>query len=197
MKLPSVNDPQRYRGLFAIDFGDSSALGYTAQEVATLLESERFHNAKVYRIHRVTPDGKMELQGVSSERFGLEAGMFFYRADRDAAREDFAELSRLAETTPPPVRAFLHLADRGQASGPQRYVTALIYPSESDEEIASWLSAAGFAGGDTAEGGVSHVANYFGEERLVLDRIQLWSQTAIPFRSRDELLAGLRHAVQR
>ena len=197
MKLPTVAQPQRYRGLYVYDFGAWVALGYTAEEVAVLLESEAHRDGKVYKIVRATPDGTLELRGVAVERFQVESGMFFNRYELAPARVDFAELRRLAEIQGAPCRAFVHLADRGSAEGTFRYVTALIYPAESEDEMAAWLSAAGYAGGDLAEGGPSHVADFYAATKTILDRQQLWSQPAIPSRSMDEVLRTIRLAVQR
>jgi hypothetical protein len=145
---------------------------------------------------RATPDGHMELRGVAPERFQLESGMFFPRADLPAARADFAELLRLgAENTP--CRAFVQLADRGAAAEAERYVTALIYPAEYEDDIAHWLLDAGYRGGDRAEGGASHVTNYYHEANTLLERQQLWSRVAIPSRSREEVYANVHLSVQR
>lgn len=196
MILPSVSKPGRFRGLYVYDFGEWTALGYTAEEIAILLESEDYRDGKVYRIHSATPDGRFELQGVSARRFKIESGMFFYRSDADAARDDFETLAAASEKNPPPCRAFLHLADRGDNASPH-YVTALIYPAEYDEAVGQWLLALDYAGGDLAEGGPSHVSNYYEQEKTLLERRQLWSNPAIPSRCPEEVLSNVRVAVQR
>jgi hypothetical protein len=197
MKLPTLDQPHRYRGLYVFNFGEWTAVGYTAEEVAVLLESDEYRAGKVYKIVRATPDGQMELRGVAAERFQLESGLFFNRADLDAARADFAELVRLGQAQGAPCRAFVHLADRGEREGVARYVTALIYPAEYEDEMAQWLERAGYCGGDIAEGGSSHVANYYAAEKVVLQRQQLWSHPAIQSRSADQVLGSVRQAVQR
>ena len=63
MKLPQVQEATKYAGLYVVDFGDHSGVGFTADEVAELLDSERFADVKVYKIHRAFPDGTMELKG--------------------------------------------------------------------------------------------------------------------------------------
>jgi hypothetical protein len=196
MILPHVNDPTRFRGLYVYDFGDWTAVGYTAEEIAILLEDESWRGGKVYKIHRATPDGQMELRGVSPRRFQVESGIFFYRRELAPARADFEELRAAAKQTPPPCRAFQHLADR-ESDGPQRYVTALIFPAEHEDEIGHWLTAIAFSGGDVAEGGISHVTDYYAQEKVLLERRQLWSQPAIPSRCPEEVLASVRQAVQR
>ena len=89
MKLPELEKPEKYAGLYIFDFGDHVGVGFTAREVAELLESEKYSHGKVYKIHRAFPDGKLELKGVTVETFQLEAGMFFYSSEPDTARRDF------------------------------------------------------------------------------------------------------------
>jgi len=197
MILPQIANPQYLRGLYIVDFGEWTAVGYTADEVAMLLEHEDYRGGKVYKIHRATPDGHMELRGVSAARFASESGMFFYRNDLSLAQADFATLRDAAGAAPTPCRAVLHLSDRSPQAEPRRYVTALIFPAEHDDEIAGWLTAIAYAGGDVAEGGISCVTNYNSEARTILEHHQLWSQPAIPSRSPEQVLASVRQAVQR
>ena len=197
MILPRVEDPRRLQGLYVYDFGEWTAVGYTADEIAFLLEDKNHGGGKVYKIHRAWPDGRMELRGVSPKRFGLESGMFFYRGELEAAREDFETLRAAARETPPPCRAVLHVTERATEAGRHRFVTGLIFPAEYEDEIGGWLTAIGFYGGDLVEGGVSHVANHYEEQTEILDRQQLWSRSAIPSRSPEQVLASVRQAVQR
>ena len=80
MKLPKLQKPDSYVGLYVVDFGDNTGVGFTAQEVAELFESEQYKDCKAYKIHRAYPDGKLELKGVRRDIFQLEAGMFFFSA---------------------------------------------------------------------------------------------------------------------
>lgn len=197
MKLPALDDPRRYRGLYVYDFGDWSAVGYTAEEIAVLLEDQHTAGGKVYRIRDARPDGTMELYAVSPERFQLESAMLFYRDNEPAARADFAELARLAEAHAPPCRARLELVRRGGDGDRTRYVVALLYPAEYDEDISAWLLRTGYAGGDTVEGGISRATNYFEEVHDLIERNQLWATTSVSSRSPQEVRASIRRAVQR
>lgn len=199
MKLPPISQPERYRGLYLFDFGAWVALGYTAEEIAMLLESERYRDGKVYKIHRANPDGSLELRSLSRERFQLESGLFFYRSELPAARADFESFAALARSRPPPCRAKLQLADFGPAAADEghRFALALIFPAEYEDEIGAWLSEADYQGGDLAEGGISLVTRYYEQDKTLLERQQLWSQAAIPARSREEVYASVRRAVQR
>ena len=196
MILPQVDDPQRYRGLYVYDFGEWTAIGYTAEEVAILLEDPNYRGGKAYRIHRASPDGSMELQAVSPARFQAESGLFFYRGDPALAKTDFRELAAAADRDPPPCRARLSLTDRGEGATP-RYVTALMYPAEYDPDISAWLLAVEYQGGDSAEGGASAVTTVLQEANNVLDRKQLWDAGSIQSRDAAEVLASTRRAVQR
>ncbi len=195
MKLPPVQDAPRYAGLYVYDFDAWTAVGYTAEEIALLLESEATRGGRIYRIVRASPDGTMELRGVPPERFQLESGLFFNRASLQDAREDFARLGEIGAGAP--CRAAVQLVDRGAGAEGWRYVTALIYPAEYEDDVAQWLLRADYGGGDYVEGGISAVTTFYHESHQVLERAQLWSQGAIPSRGRDELLRTLRQAVQR
>jgi hypothetical protein len=196
MNVPTPEDPSRYQGLYVFDFGQWSAVGYTAEEIAMLLESEQYRDGKVYRIVRASPDGHMELRGIARERFQTESGMFFSRGELEAAQADFDRLRKLGASGAP-CRAFIHLTDRGPHGMGQRYIVALIYPGEYEEEMARWLLDAGHAGGDMAEGGPSHVSNYYSDAGQILARHQLWSQSTVQSRSADEVYASVRRAIQR
>jgi hypothetical protein len=115
----------------------------------------------------------------------------------EPAQADYAALREAGQRTPPPCRAFLHLVDRSSSADPQRYLTALIFPAEYESDVSDWLISVGFYGGDLAEGGISHVSNYYCEEKTLLERDQLWSRPAMPSRTADEVLASVRQAVQR
>ena len=126
MKLPKLQKPDSYVGLYVVDFGDTTGVGFTAQEVAELFESERFNNCKAYKIHKAYPDGRLELKGVQRETFQLETGMFFFSASIDTARSDYKRLVKLGIETNLPCKAIVHLAKyndrqiRGSTDLPRR-----------------------------------------------------------------------------
>jgi hypothetical protein len=193
MKLPKLEKPNRYEGLYVFDFGDHAGVGFTAQEVAELLDSERYSEGKVYKIHRAHPDGRLELKGVPAQRFQWEAGMFFYAKDEATARADFQRLVNLAIPTLPPCRAKVHVAKYDE----DRYVVALIYPAEHDEEISSWLLETGYRTSGPAEGGVEATERYYRDNPEILDQHQLFGTSEEISRTGDELLRSVAVAVQR
>jgi hypothetical protein len=193
MELPKLQKPEKYAGLYIFDFGQDTGVGFTAEEVAELLESEKYKDGKVYKIHKAYPDGRLELKGIRSEIFQLEAGMFFYSSNRQAAERDFKGLVDLAVRTAPPCRAKVHLAKYSS----DKFVAALIYPAEYDDEISSWLLDGRYKTAGAAEGGIEAVQRYYDHKPQILDRHQLFGQITIESRTGEELLAGSKLAVQR
>lgn len=194
MRLPELKSPEKYGGLYVFDFGEQVAVGYTADEIAVLLESEKYAEGKVYRIHRALPDGTMELQGVSRERFQMEDGLLFHRGGEAEARADFDELLRLAADQRPPCRMKVHLARIGGAAAAAS--TVIIFPAEFTHSVSDWLTQIGYEGGDTVEGGPSQVTGYYASRVAVLDQRQLWPAASMS-RPAEEVLATTHLAVQR
>jgi len=172
MKLPKLQNSEEYVGLYIFDFGDYASVGFTAQEVAELLESEKYKAGKVYKIHKAYPDGKLELKGVPAEIFQLEAGMFFYSKKLEAANNDFKELVNLAVKVAPPCRAKAHLAKYSD----DKFVVALIYPAEYDDEISRWLLDGDYKTSGEAEGGITAVQRYYDAKPQILDSHQFRRQ---------------------
>ena len=193
MKLPELQNSVKYVGLYVVDFGEHTGVGFTAQEVAELLESEKYKDCKVYKIHRAYPDGKMEIKGVLSEIFQLEAGMFFYSKDFETAQADFKSLVKLGIESVPPCRAKVHLTKYSQ----EKYAVAIIYPAEYDDEISSWLLKGQYKTNGAAEGGTGTVQRYYDTKPEILERHQFFSEGAIESRSGQTLLANLKKVVQR
>jgi hypothetical protein len=193
MKLPKLQKPEKYVGLYIFDFGDHCGVGFTAEEVAELFESEKYKDCKAYKIHKAYPDGKLELKGLPAEIFQLEAGMFFYSSDLKTAKRDFKGLVNLAVKTAPPCRAKVHLAKYNDT----KLVTALIYPAEYDDEISIWLLDGGYKTDGTAEGGIEAVQRYYDYKPQILDRHQLFGKSEFENRTGEELLANIKLAVQR
>ncbi len=197
MKLPHVSEPARYAGLYVVDFGDHCAVGYTAEEVAVLLEHERYRDVKVYRIHRATPRGEFELRGVARERFFSESAMLFWFDSAAAAGAGFEQLVRIAGQDPPPARAFVHLAELNGSTDRGRWVVALVYPAEYDDDIARWLLAHDYTAGDFVEGGISCATGYRELDKAIHHRRQLWPAGRVQPRPAEQVLAAVGNAVQR
>jgi len=193
MKLPELQKPEKYVGLYIFDFGDHTGVGFTDEEVAELLESERYADCKVYKIHKAYPDGKLELKGVPAQTFQLEAGMFFYSCEPETARSDFKRLIDLAVSTAPPCRAKVHLAKYSA----HKFVVALVYPAEYDDQVSRWLLQGRYETSGAAQGGIEAVQRYYDHKPQLLESHQLFAKSQWMSRTGEELLACLKLAVQR
>lgn len=193
MKLPQLDKPDRYTGLYIFDFGDRTATGFTAEEVAELLESERYRDGKVYKIHRAYPDGRLELKGVPVETFQLESGMIFYSTSVENARGDFKRLVDAAIQASPPCRAKVHLVQYSA----ERFGVAFIYPAEYEEEISTWFTQRAYRTAGPVEGGAAVIEAYYCQAPDILERHQLFGTNEGISRTGDELLGSLSRAVQR
>lgn len=188
-----MTDTKRYTGLYVVDFGDHSAVGFTANEVAEMLESEKFADVKVYKIHNARPDGTMELKGVPKEIFQLETGMFFYAADEKTARQDFKRLMDIAVVSAAPARAKAAVAKLSDTE----YVTSLIYPAEYDAEFSRWLLDNNYRTSGAAQGGTGYVEMYDNAQKEVLDSRQLWAADSFDELTGIELVAAAKRAIVR
>jgi hypothetical protein len=193
MKLPKLEKPDRYHGLYVFDFGDHAGVGFTAEEVAELLESERYKDGKVYKIQRAFPDGRIELRAVPTTRFQLEAGMFFYAQDEATARRDFKQLVNLAIRSTPPCRAKVELAKYTE----DKFAVALVYPAERDEEVSAWLLEGDYRTAGPAEGGSGAVERYYRDRPQILETQPLFGTSETVSRTGQELLESIALAVQR
>ena len=193
MKLPKLEEPDRYQGLYVFDFGDHAGVGFTAEEVAELLDSERYKEGKVYKIQRAYPDGRMELRAVPAARFQLEAGMLFYTQDEASARGDFKRLVGLAVRNTPPCRAQVQLARYAE----DKFAVVLLYPAERDEEVSAWLLEGDYRTAGPVEGGVGAVERYYLDRPQILETQQLFGASESVSRTGQELLESVALAVQR
>lgn len=191
--ISKIEHAENYKGLYVVDFGDHSGTGFTAEEVAELLESEKFQDIKVYKIYRAYPDGKMELKGVPNEIFQLEAGMFFYEQDEEAAKADFKKLVNIAITNAPPTKAKVHLAKFSD----EKFVTAIIYPAEQGDEVSNWLLENDYKTEGSAEGGIDAVKRYYADSPEIIERHQLFNQRQLDTLTGERLLAATKLAIVR
>lgn len=191
MKLEKLENPEKYTGLYVVDFGDYTSSGFTGQEVEMLLESEKYASIKVYKIHNAYPDGTLELRGVPNEIFNLEGGMFFYSDNEFTANADYKRLLQIMAASQVPARAKVHLSRLQEAL----YAVALIYPAEADDDFARLLLDKDYKTTGQVCGGVEKVSQYYDADPQVLQRQQLISSR----QSKDlrELYSTLKYAVQR
>ena len=192
MELPEIKEADKYIGLYVVDFGDHCGVGFTAEEVAELLESEQFSDVQIYKVHRANPDGTMELNGLSKETFQLEAGMFFYANDAETAQDDYQRLLAWSDEQLPPARSKVDLASNGDS-----YVTALVYPAEFDDAFSRWLLDGNYRTAGQVEGGTGATQRYYDAVPEVLERKQLWPASSIEHLQGEMLFEATKRAIVR
>ena len=192
MELPEIKEADKYIGLYVVDFGDHCGVGFTAEEVAELLESEQFSDAQIYKVHRANPDGTMELKGLSKETFQLEAGMFFYANDAETAQDDYQRLLAWSDEQLPPARSKVDLASNGDS-----YVTALVYPAEFDDAFSRWLLDGNYRTAGQVEGGTRATQRYYDAVPEVMERKQLWPASSIEHLQGEMLFEATKRAIVR
>ncbi len=195
MKLPELSDPKRYEGLYVFDFEGQVGMGYTGREIEILLESEKYRQGKVYKIQRAWPDGRLEIKGLSNKVFQVESGLFFRGRDEERSRKDYEELVELGQSKDFPCRAKIHFS-QSPSQERDKYVVALIYPAEYEEEVSQWLIAVDYQGGELASGGISEVENYYRDYSKMASQ-QLWGVLDETARDAAEVLADVGKAVVR
>jgi hypothetical protein len=128
-----------------------------------------------------------------AQTFQLEAGMFFYSNAIESSRGDFKKLVGLSAAASPPCRAKAHLSKYGD----DKYVVALIYPAEYDDEFSSWLLDGQYKTSGAVEGGIEAVQRYYDDKPEILDKHQMFIESEPISRTGQELLDGIKLAVQR
>ncbi len=137
-------------GQFVIHSSGERHEGLAVDEALALVENADGAALELYRIHRVADDGRLELVGISVEALKKRDCMVFMCQQRDAAEADYQALSGYAQKTPPPCKIEMQLA-HAPTLQPQHLVL-LIFPTACQSAVGSWLAAADFEPGDTADG---------------------------------------------
>lgn len=195
LQLPPLDQPQRYAGLFVYDFGDHTAVGYTAAEIAVLRFSTHHRHGKAYEIYRVDDSGSIELRGVSDAALVARDGLAFLRHTLSEARADYDILVSLAERWPCPVSAELTLA-RVYMFEPD-YAVVLTYPATASSIFARWLDDAHYRGGSTVLAGPQVIRETGGANLIRLASTALRAKTGYSDRSAEEVLRSVDRPVQR
>lgn len=193
--LPPLLDPGRYVGLYVFDFGGWASVGYTAEEIAMLLESEEHRGGHAYRIYRVDAEGRIELIGVTQDALAGESILLFAYRDDSRVADDFAALRRKAAELHPPQDIEMAMADIAELEPP--HVLALIHPRHSADAVAQWLTAIAFDGGDLAMGGGEVLGLYRGYDPSLVARCVLQGDPAVRSRTRQQVLDAIHQPLQR
>ena len=109
--------------------------------------------------------------------------MFFYSADAETAKSDFERLISIVRKNPFVCRAKVHLAKYGD----DKFVTALIYPAEYDDQVSRWLLDVEYKTPGAAESGTSAVQRYYDTTPTFLKKEQLFGRPSVISRTGQDL----------
>lgn len=191
IKIETTDAPEKYTGLYVVDFGDYSSIGFTGEQVEALLESEKDSDMKIYKIYNAYPDGTFELRGMPKEVFNLESGLFFYGKSLEQSRQDYRRLLELVQGAESfPVRARLELSRIEEDC----CLMALIYPAEADGDVSRWLLEKDYTTSGAAEGGIGKVEKYYASKPQVIESEQILSGKQT--RETEKLFSSVKYAAQ-
>jgi hypothetical protein len=195
MRLPSLTKPAKYVGLFAIDFDEWVSVGYTAEEVQTLLALPQFALAHAYRIHRVDKAGRVELAGWDVRHLPREEVIVLACQSEDAASTNFDVLVKRAQDVPPPCAVTIELAHAPGNDPP--HVVRLRYAQHASPQVSAWLSAAPLVGETAPSAGTLDSMRARGGGGEVLAVHQAAAPAELAPRDKADLLRTVRQPVQR
>lgn len=192
---PAIENPQRYTGLYAFDFGGRISFGYTANEITLLQRTPDHADGQAYLIVSVDPDGRMALRGVKLDELSIEEGMIFAHDTVEAAATSFEQLRELAKTTPVPQPVHVESANWPDHEPP--HVVVLSYRSHASSVVSQWLLAVGFDGGDHVSCGVTELAEFRVANPDRISICDLRTRFGYTSRSATEVLESVHLPVQR
>lgn len=195
MRLPRLESPQDYVGLYVYDFGDHASVGYTAEEVSVLKGRRDYADGQVYLIHNVDSHGNMALRGVSAGDMFAEEAMIFAHDEPLSARASYERLREGAVRCPLRCQARMELALFEGHDPP--HVVALICRAHAGHAVGAWLLQTGFDGGDVVTGGTGDLAAYRAGNPTPLADCRLACHERYLPRTEAEVLDGVHAPVQR
>jgi len=195
MRLPPLSDPHRYAGLFVYDFGDHVSIGYTANEIRMLRETQRFRDGTAYEVYRVDECGAMELRGAGDERLAAIEAVCFQRHEGAAARRDYDGIRRAADRDPVAARVELQLARVYDFDPPD--VTAVLYPVAASVVVSTWLQTHAAGLGDEIMAGEDAYIRFTQSSGMRVDSCQLAARLDYTDRPAEEVFANVDLACQR
>lgn len=151
MRLPVVEHPERYVGLYVFDFGTHVSIGYTAGEIELLRQAAAHREGTAYEIYRIDDSGRYELRGACDERLAAQEALCFLHADLTAARSDYDRLTAHAAQRPVPCAAEVILARIAAFDPPG--VAAVTYPAAAAACMSAWLRDVSISPGTQVVGG--------------------------------------------
>ncbi|MCB9854012.1 MAG: hypothetical protein H6819_13000 [Phycisphaerales bacterium] len=132
--------------------------GLSAEETLELIKNQGDDITELFVIHRVTPEGRLELAGINPSALSTRDCMMFSRNGVADARRDYDAFVGYANDSPPPCRVELKFGHAKSLEPP--HIVILIFPTACQSAVGNWLNCAPFNPGEHAEGS-THVLESF------------------------------------
>jgi hypothetical protein len=194
MHLPAIPQPSRYAGLFVIDFGEWTSVGYTADEVHALLGTPEHASARAFRINRIDEEGCIELAGWDARQLPREELIVLACDSPDDAVAVFDAIRRTLDAGPPGVALTLDRSDWPDGDRPD--VVVLRFAQHASTQVCAWLSAIALPAGTLPSGGADLLPGYLATAR-VLTTAHMAGPDDLRPRPLDVLLRSVRQPLQR
>lgn len=143
------HDTHLIAGRFVVKWSNQSAQGVSADEAAELVRNSGDDDVEVFIIHRVTPEGRLELAGIEPASLTQRDCMMFSHGNVVGARRDYDAFVTYSATSPPPCRVEMKFGHAKSFEPP--HVVILIFPSACQTAMGGWLSDAPFDPGESVE----------------------------------------------
>ncbi|HPF37164.1 MAG TPA: hypothetical protein P5081_00555 [Phycisphaerae bacterium] len=144
-----ANTNRNIAGRFVVKLGSQTIHGASADEVIELLKSEGDDVTELFVIHRVTPEGHLELAGVRPDALTQRDCLMFSRSSVADARRDYDQILEYASASPPPCSIDMRFG-HARSLAPS-HIVILIFPSACQAAVGGWLNGAAFDPGDSVE----------------------------------------------
>jgi hypothetical protein len=143
MTIPTDAGHSANRGLqagrFIVQMPGMKISGLAAHQVVAMRKTTDEKESDVFVIHRITPEGHIEMSRIAPERLDEEACILETFQDVRAARERFERLRDHAKSRLPPCRIQLQFCRIPEWTRP--CVVALLCPTLCQTGVIAWLSA--------------------------------------------------------
>ena len=137
-------------GRFVVKLATQTINGLSADAVLEMLVSESDAIEKLYVIHRVTPEGRLELVGIDPASLMKPDCLMFSSTKVADARRDYDAILDYAKDNPPPCRVGLQFGHAKSLTPP--HIVIMLFPNACQTAVGGWLSGATFEPGEHADG---------------------------------------------
>lgn len=171
-------------GRFVVKLATQTINGLSADAVLQMLVDEPDAVEQLFVIHRVTPEGRMELVGTDPSALMKPDCLMFSSTKVADARRDYDAIVNYANETPPPCRIGLQFGHAKSLSPP--HIVMMLFPNACQTAVGGWLTNAPFDPGEIADGSQHALDTYEAASPQIVLSSTLEPQSRSPSAADDE-----------